>query len=57
MHLLPIQSNHLLALERLGAHHGDPFDRILIGQALADRLTLLSSDHQIARYGAQVIWR
>jgi PIN domain nuclease of toxin-antitoxin system len=44
---------HLAALP---AHHRDPFDRMLIAQAMEDGVPLVSADPQIARYPIQVIW-
>lgn len=57
--LLPIKFAHLDALTRLPfyEHHKDPFDRILIAQALAERLPVVSSDMNFKEYkGLQVIW-
>ena len=45
--------------ERAGAlppHHGDPFDRMLIAQALEERLTLVTHDRRFEPYGAEVLW-
>jgi PIN domain nuclease of toxin-antitoxin system len=36
--------------------HKDPFDRILVAQALAERLTLATKDAIFARYGVPVVW-
>ena len=55
--ILPITTTHILRTESLPFHHRDPFDRLLIAQALEDRLTLLTSDRQIARYAVPIIWR
>jgi PIN domain nuclease of toxin-antitoxin system len=44
---------HLAALP---AHPRDPFDRMLIAQAMEDGVPLVSADPQIARYPIQVIW-
>lgn len=43
-------------LPKLPDFHKDPFDRMLICQALADNMTLLSSDENIIKYPVQVIW-
>lgn len=45
--------------ERAGAlppHHGDPFDRMLIAQALEERLTLVTHDRRFEPYGVEVLW-
>jgi PIN domain nuclease of toxin-antitoxin system len=43
-------------LAALPAHHGDPFDRILVAQALEEGAPIVSGDPMIARYPIQVIW-
>jgi PIN domain nuclease of toxin-antitoxin system len=43
-------------LATLPAHHRDPFDRMLVAQALAEGAPIVSTDPQIARYPVQVIW-
>jgi len=45
--------------ERAGAlprHHADPFDRMLVAQALAEGLTLVTSDAILRRYGVSILW-
>jgi PIN domain nuclease of toxin-antitoxin system len=54
--ILPIILSHVLALETLPAHHKDPFDRLLISQAITEDATLLSRDTVFASYLAQVVW-
>ena len=53
---LSIRATHIRALAALPELHKDPFDRILIAQALAEGLTLATKDTILARYGALVIW-
>ncbi|WP_094584440.1 type II toxin-antitoxin system VapC family toxin [Synechococcus sp. BO 8801] len=48
---LPIDLPHLLALEQLPLHHRDPFDRLLVTQAISGPFTLLSADAAFAAYG------
>lgn len=48
--ILPITLNHVLALETLPMHHKDPFDRLLIAQAQAENLPLLSADAVFEQY-------
>lgn len=50
MSLLPIGLLHVLDAVALPAHHGDPFDRMLVAQARTEGLTLLTADPWIARY-------
>ena len=53
---LPISIAHAALVERLPTHHRDPFDRLLVAQALAEDLVLVSADEALARYGAPVVW-
>jgi PIN domain nuclease of toxin-antitoxin system len=54
--ILPIDLKHLLVLRDLPLHHRDPFDRILISQAQAEELTLVSGDRLFGDYLVQIIW-
>jgi PIN domain nuclease of toxin-antitoxin system len=53
--LLPISPEHLLALAVLPFHHRDPFDHLLIAQAISERAALLSEDRRASQYPVQVI--
>lgn len=53
---LPIYLSHALHTRTLPDHHGDPFDRILVSQALLEKLPLLTADRQMARYPVEVVW-
>jgi PIN domain nuclease of toxin-antitoxin system len=53
---LAIRTAHIRALASLPEFHKDPFDRILVAQALAEGLTLATKDALLARYGAPVVW-
>jgi len=48
--ILPILPAHAIAAAALPRHHGDPFDRMLIAQAIVETLELVSEDALIARY-------
>jgi PIN domain nuclease of toxin-antitoxin system len=52
---LDISSTHAAALETLPPLHGDPFDRILVAQALAVPLRLVTHDAKVAAYSDLVI--
>jgi PIN domain nuclease of toxin-antitoxin system len=54
--LLPITLHHIDAVSRLPNHHRDPFDRLLVAQAIHEGLTLVSSDQTITKYAAPVLW-
>lgn len=53
---LPIDERAVLQLPRLPNHHRDPFDRILVCQAVAHGLTLLTPDPLIGQYPVAVAW-
>jgi PIN domain nuclease of toxin-antitoxin system len=53
---LAIRTSHIRVLASLPDLHKDPFDRILVAQALAERLTLATKDAIFARYGVPVVW-
>ena len=53
--ILPIEIEHLEALQILPHHHGDPFDRLLIAQAQAENLTLITADKNIPRYDVAML--
>ena len=53
---LAVSLVHIYTLETLPAHHRDPFDRMLVAQARAEGLALVSADRQLASYGVPVIW-
>jgi PIN domain nuclease of toxin-antitoxin system len=54
--VLPIRTSHVGAVARLPEIHRDPFDRILVAQAMTEGLALVTSDGQIAAYPVRVIW-
>ena len=51
---LTVTSEHAVNLDALPPLHKDPFDRLLIAQALVEGITLLTADAQLARYGGPV---
>jgi PIN domain nuclease of toxin-antitoxin system len=53
---LPIHQRHVSALPELPAIHADPFDRMLVAQALVDGLDLVTGDERIRRYPVRTIW-
>jgi PIN domain nuclease of toxin-antitoxin system len=53
---LAIRIRHIRKLAGLPELHKDPFDRILVAQALAEGFTLATKDAMLARYGAPVVW-
>jgi PIN domain nuclease of toxin-antitoxin system len=56
MELLPIRYEHILQLEALPPYHSDPFDRLLLAQAIAESLPILSEDAKFSAYPVKLIW-
>ena len=54
--LLPINLDHVLRIESLPPHHRDPFDRLLIAQAIKEKWPIITADPWFARYPVEVIW-
>ena len=54
--LLPIRLEHATAIEALAMHHRDPFDRLLIAQAMVEHLSLVSDDGVFDQYGVSRLW-
>lgn len=53
---LPISFRHVERVATLPLHHRDPFDRMLVAQALDAGLTLVTHDRQLAPYGVPILW-
>jgi len=53
---LPVRMSHALRVHNLPEHHRDPFDRLLIVQALLEDMPIISSDPKIALYPVRIIW-
>jgi PIN domain nuclease of toxin-antitoxin system len=51
---LPVTSQHAVGIDSLPPLHKDPFDRLLVAQALSEGITLLTSDAQLALYPGPV---
>jgi PIN domain nuclease of toxin-antitoxin system len=49
-HELPILSHHVVDIDNLPPIHKDPFDRLLVAQAIVEGITLLTADAIVARY-------
>jgi len=52
---LPVEAEHAVAVEELPAHHQDPFDRILVAQALVEPMRLMTHDPLVSLYSDTVI--
>jgi len=54
--VLPIRASHVTALAALPMLHKDPFDRILIAQAIAEGLDFVTNDEPISEYSVRTVW-
>lgn len=54
--VLPIEPRHTEMLTTLPLHHGDPFDRLMVAQALVEEISLVSIDPQLDAYPIKRIW-
>ncbi|MDO9017595.1 MAG: type II toxin-antitoxin system VapC family toxin [Deltaproteobacteria bacterium] len=54
--LLPIELPDIRRVRELPWHHRDPFDRMLVAQALERGIPIVTVDPEVARYGVEVIW-
>ena len=54
--ILSVELHHVYLLRELPLHHHDPFDRLLIAQAKAEQMRLVSADSQFAPYLVDVLW-
>ena len=54
--VLPVQPAHVVTLLSLPFEHRDPFDRLLIAQALRENMILMSNEVLFLRYGVNRIW-
>jgi PIN domain nuclease of toxin-antitoxin system len=53
--LLPVTGQHAVMAGRLPRHHDDPFDRMLVAQAISEGLTLVTADRRLAAYDVGVL--
>ena len=53
---LQVSAAHAWQVRDLPAHHRDPFDRLLIAQALVERLPIINADARLSDYGVEVRW-
>jgi len=53
---LPIDVRHVARTVKLPFHHRDPFDRLLVAQALVGGMTIVSADRVFSKYRVKRIW-
>jgi PIN domain nuclease of toxin-antitoxin system len=51
-----VAARHAETAARLPRLHRDPWDRIIVAQALNERLTLVTADNALSAYGAPILW-
>jgi PIN domain nuclease of toxin-antitoxin system len=56
INLLTIESAHIYPLQKLPFHHRDPFDRLIVSQALYEKMPIISSDKNFDLYSVERIW-
>ena len=54
--ILPVELKHTSELTTMFAHHKDPFDRLLVAQAIAENIPLVSADSSLDKYPIQRLW-
>jgi PIN domain nuclease of toxin-antitoxin system len=54
--LLPIRAEHIALVETLPFHHRDPFDRLMVATAIAERMAIITADTNIRLYDINCIW-
>jgi PIN domain nuclease of toxin-antitoxin system len=54
--LLPVTARHADLVGSLPLHHRDPFDRLLVAQAMLEGLPLVTDDRSMRRYDVEVVW-
>lgn len=54
--LLDVRREHAVAVQHLPFHHRDPFDRLLISQAMTERMDIVSADESLDAYPVHRIW-
>jgi PIN domain nuclease of toxin-antitoxin system len=54
--LLPSTLAHYRELVTLARHHGDPFDRLMIAQAMVEKLAVVTCDPHFLPYGVPLLW-
>ena len=56
MQLLSIRKSHIFALQDLPAFHNDPFDRIIVSQAIQESFLLVTADKTMRKYAVNIFW-
>ena len=54
--IIPITFEHAITVAALEFTHRDPFDRLIIAQAISDKLTIITKDEYIEKYDVKTLW-
>ena len=54
--IVPIEPKHTAVLTTLPLHHRDPFDRLIVAQAMVEKIPLISADPQLDAYPIHRLW-
>ena len=54
--LLPLEPHHLIPLVELPFHHRDPFDRLIVCQAMVENMAICTGDKNFRRYPVKLVW-
>jgi len=54
--IMPVEWHHAVAVAGMPFHHNDPFDRLLVAQALTEQLPVITADPAFKKYGVKIIW-
>jgi PIN domain nuclease of toxin-antitoxin system len=55
LEILPVLLRHTQAIESMPYHHRDPFDRMLVAQAIVDGLTIVTADRMLTKYQVSLL--
>ena len=56
IHLLMIKPSHVVRVATVPYHHSDPFDRLMMAQAMVENMRILSSDRRLDSYSVRRVW-
>jgi PIN domain nuclease of toxin-antitoxin system len=56
IHWLPIEADHCVRVAKLHFLHRDPFDRMLISQAMVEHMAIMTADDRFRDYGVSIVW-
>lgn len=56
LRILPVEWRHAAAVADLPPHHGDLFDRLIVAQALAEKMPVVTNDPAFRPYGVKTLW-